>query len=86
MATKKEELKALFNVVATLLRNKPLTLVMDNQGSTKGQLYTISKATHEQAAVGRSQSRLFSGTASETINYLQGIRDLFTDILPTLID
>lgn len=86
MATKKQQLNDLFGVVISLLRNKPLTLVMDNQGSTRGQIYTISKATHEQAAVGRSQSALFSGTATEVINYLQGIRDLFTDVLPNLID
>lgn len=86
MANSKQQLKNLFNVVISLLRNKPLTLVMDNQGSTRGQIYTISKATHEQAAVNRSQSPLFKGTAKETINYLQGIRDLFTDVLPELID
>ena len=82
MANKKQELEDLFGVVISCLRNNKFTIVMNNCGSTKGQLYQISKGTHEQAKTNNFQYIMFSGTTSETIKYLQGMRDLFTDIFP----
>lgn len=75
--TKKEQLYNLFEVVIGILKDNERTIVMDNQGNTRGQIYTISKATHEQAAVGRSESFMFSGTAPEVIIYLTGFKDYY---------
>jgi hypothetical protein len=75
---KKQDLIAQFNSVINHLKamKAPLTIVMDNNGSTRGQLYQISKATQEQADRNLSGSVMFIGTASETMKYLQGYRDL----------
>ena len=66
---KKQDLIAQFNSVINHLKaiKAPLTLVMDNSGITRGQLYKISKATHEQADRDLAGSLMFIGTASETM-------------------
>lgn len=79
---KKAELNDVFDGITRLLANQPNTLVMSNQGSTRGQIYTIHKSTQEQAKRGICGTILFCGTASETIKYLQGYRDCIREIMP----
>lgn len=77
---KKSELNEIFEALIGLMSKEAKTIVMDNQGSTRGQLYQIRSATHEQAAVNLGDRLLFVGTAKETGIYLQGMRDLFKEI------
>ena len=75
MSQSKKELTAIFDVVISLLKDAPFTLVMDNYGSTRGQVYTINKATHKQAETNCSSYTLFRGSAKECHTYLAGMRD-----------
>ena len=72
---KKEELNQIFAGVISLLRNAPKTIVMDNRGTTRGQVYEIRTASHKQAETGIGDRLLFIGSRSETAKYLQGYRD-----------
>ena len=74
----KTQLHELFSVVISLLKDAKFTLVMTNQGSTRGQIYSICKSTHKQAETECFDTVLFSGTAKECLQYLKGFRDSLT--------
>jgi len=80
--SKKSELYEQYEGIVSLLKENHFTIVMTNQGYTIGQVYTIHKATQEQAETGRCGAILFSGTLAETRKYLQGYRDLIIEVLP----
>lgn len=79
---KKSELKEIFEAIVRLLaENKAkYTLVLDNSGSTRGQLYHVCKATKAQVLRGTSTVVLFIGTAKEVGFYLRGIRDTIKEL------
>jgi hypothetical protein len=79
--SKKSELYAQFDSIFKALKESPVTIVMNNSGSTRGQIYQIHKATQEQSQKGLCGIILFSGNCSDTMKYLQGYRDVIFEIL-----
>lgn len=77
MAQNTELQNLLEGVRRLLIEQKRIhTITIDNRGSTRGKLYTISLATKEQALNGTYTQMLFCGVSSEVIDYLQGMRDI----------
>lgn len=78
--SKKNIINELYAVLISYMIDQPMTITLESRDGHK--LWLVYKATHKQAETDTHTSLLFRGNSAQTITYLVGMRDLFTDILP----
>lgn len=82
---RQDTLNSIFEAVTNHLKHSTYTIVLDSQRGSTGRIYSISIATHEQAAKHCAQRTLISGNTTEIAHYLAGYRDLLENFSPYFI-